>query len=60
MIKIEITKYQLRDLILEGISTEELNSKYDYSSISDMTYMFADCKSLKTIPLLDTSNVINM
>ena len=53
-------KYELRDLILDGITTEELNSKYDYSSITNMSYMFNACKSLKTIPLIDTSNVTNM
>ena len=59
--KIEITnKNELRDLILDGITSEELNSKYDYSSITDMSYMFSDCESLKTIPLIDTSNVRNM
>ena len=59
--KIEITnKHKLRDLILDGITTEELDSKYDYSSITNMSYMFFGCKLLNTIPLLNTSNVTNM
>ena len=54
---IYIIKEELKDLILDGISTEELNSKYDYSRITNMSGMFYDCKSLETIPLLDTSQV---
>ena len=59
--KTKITnKYTLRDLILNRITTHELDSKYDYSSITDMRYMLSGCKSLEMIPLLDTSNVTNM
>jgi len=57
---IKINKAELRDLILDGISSKELNSKYDYSAITDMSYMFNTCSSLKTVPLFDTSNVTDM
>ena len=52
-------KEQLRDLILNGISQEELDNNYDYSKITDMSNMFFNCTSLKEIPLLNTSKVIN-
>jgi surface protein len=55
LIKIE----KLRDLILDGITTEELK-QYDYSRITCMHGMFQNCHMLETIPLLDTSNVTNM
>ena len=59
--KIILTKNkELRDLIIKGITQEELNNNYDYSQITNMSYMFAFCKDLKEIPLLDTSNVTNM
>ena len=32
----------------------------DFEGITDMSYMFRECRSLITIPLLDTSNVTNM
>ena len=32
----------------------------DTSNVTDMSYMFSNCFSLTTIPLLDTSNVTNM
>ena len=32
----------------------------DFKDIKDMSYMFNDCGSLQTIPLIDTSNVGNM
>ena len=32
----------------------------DFNGITDMSYMFRECRSLLTIPLLDTSNVTNM
>jgi len=60
---IKIKKSELRDLILNGITTAELNSKYDYSGITDMSYMFSmfcDSSSLESVPLFDTSNVTNM
>ncbi|MDD2505287.1 MAG: BspA family leucine-rich repeat surface protein [Bacilli bacterium] len=56
----KIDKQQLRDLILNGISSEELNSKYDYSKIIDMSQMFKNCTNLKTVPLFDTSKVTAM
>jgi len=56
----KINKEELRDLILDGISTEELNSKYDYSDILDMSEMFKNCVSLKSVPLFDTKNVTDM
>ncbi len=55
-----INKKELRDLILNGITTKELNNKYDYSNITDMEEIFQYCKNLKSIPKLDTSNVTNM
>jgi len=54
------TKEELRDLILDGITTEdELNEKYDYSSITDLSYMFSGCSSLIEVPLFNTANVTN-
>ena len=32
----------------------------DFEGITDMSYMFRECRSLPTIPLLDTSKVSNM
>jgi surface protein len=58
--KIKLTKMQLRKLIIDGITTEELHQKYDYSDITNMGYMFHNCSKLKTIPLLDTSKVTMM
>jgi len=58
--KPKITKSKFKKLILGGISTEELNSKYDYSHITDMTSLFRNCKSLESVPLFDTSNVTSM
>ena len=54
-----INKKELRELILDGITTEELK-EYDYSLITDMSSIFFNSKSLRTIPYLDTSNVTNM
>ena len=54
-----INKKELKELILNGITTEELK-EYDYSSIADMSCMFEDCYSLTSIPELNTSNVISM
>jgi len=39
MTKIKINKSELRDLILDGITTEELNNKYDYSDVTDTNCM---------------------
>ena len=55
----KINKEELRDLILDGIGTEELKN-YNYSNITNMSYMFEGCSSLKSIPNLDTSNVTDM
>lgn len=57
MKKVVITKEELRDLIVSGISSEELNANYDYSNITDMSYLLAGCKDIKTVPYFDTSNV---
>ncbi len=32
----------------------------DLEGITDMSYMFSECRNLQTIPLIDTSNVANM
>jgi surface protein len=62
--KIVIDKYDLKSIILSIQDNEEelrnFNNKYDYSNITDMSFMFSDCKSLKTIPKLNTINVTNM
>ena len=57
---IKTDKNKLKELVLDGISTEELNSKYDYSQVTDMSRMFSGCSELKTIPDLCTSQVTNM
>ena len=54
-----LNKKELKNLILNGITTEELKG-YNYSHITDMSDMFYSCKSLTSIPELDTSNVIIM
>ena len=59
MIKL-YNKYDLRDLILKGITSEELNAKYDYSGITDMRDLFFGCKVLHEIPMINTENVTNM
>ena len=58
--KAKIDKRKLVFLVSKGISTEDLNKYYDYSSITDMSYLFAGFKSIKSIPFIDTSNVTNM
>jgi len=58
--KTKIDKKKLRSLILDGISTDELNSFYDYSDIRDMCWLFERCQNLESIPLLDTINVNSM
>jgi len=57
---IKVNKVQLRNLIRDGISTEELNSRYDYSHIIDMSYLCEDLDSIVSVPFLDTKNVIDM
>ena len=32
----------------------------DFEGVTDMSYMFSECKNIKTIPQIDTSNVVNM
>jgi len=49
-------KEDLRRLILE----EKDLSKYDYSSITDMSGLLYRCSKITKIPQLDTSNVTNM
>ena len=55
-------KEQLRNLILNGISQDDLDNNYDYSQITDMSYMFQGCKSLERIEFLqiNTKNVKTM
>ena len=38
----------------------EIPDWVDWSNIRDMSYMFYNCNSLQTIPLIDTSNVTDM
>lgn len=33
---------------------------YDFNGVTDMSYMFADCGNLQTIPAIDTSEVTDM
>ena len=54
-----VNKEQLKELILNGITTEELKD-YDYSSVTGMNNMFENCTLVYTIPCLDTSNVTDM
>ena len=54
----KMDRRELRELILRGITTEELKA-YDYSDITDMSYMFTHCMSLTSIPWLDIANVTN-
>ena len=71
-IKIE-NKNELSKIILSASNTlteyeykifcDDFNDKYDYSSITDMRYLFSNTdlnKNLKFIPKLNTSNVIDM
>ena len=55
-----IDKEELKQLVLDGITTKDLNDNYDYSHIGDMNKIFKNCKSLVTIPELDTKNVTDM
>lgn len=38
----------------------EIPSYYDFSNVTDMSYMFSQCSRLTSVPLFDTSNVTNM
>ena len=53
------------DVANEGIKLaystfSKVPSYYDFSNVTDMSYMFANCNELKKVPLLDTSKVNNM
>jgi surface protein len=65
------TKYDLRKLILSGEFDDPIQVKntehicnngivYDYSHISDLSFLFDECHSLSFIPPFDTSNVSDM
>jgi surface protein len=65
------TNCELRDIILSGEFDNPIQVKnnehickngtiYDYSSITDMSFMFDSCRPFTTIPLFDTSNVTDM
>lgn len=41
------------DLILVGITSEELNLKYDYSNVTYMDSMFRGCFELKKLNMLN-------
>lgn len=43
-----------------GVSVDDLIQPNDTENVTDMTYMFYNCSSLESIPLLDTSKVTNM
>ena len=44
-----------------GKSTfREVPDIYDFSNVTDMSYMFSDCSSLQSIPNLNASNATNM
>ena len=45
-------------MILSGATSEEIG-EFDYSHISDMSYLFHNSRLL-TMPMIDTSNVTNM
>ena len=53
------------DVANEGIKLaystfSKVPSYYDFSNVTDMSYMFANCNKLSKVPLLDTSKVTNM
>jgi hypothetical protein len=50
---------ELRKIIENGISTEKLNSEYDYSHITDMSGLMEN-STITKCPTLDLTNVINM
>jgi len=55
-----ISKYELYELIMDGITLDELDANYDYSHITNMSYLFRNCETLKSVPEFDTSNVTNI
>ena len=44
----------------KGTSLDDIVKELDTSKVTDMSYMFNECKYLTTIPQLDTSSCINM
>jgi surface protein len=56
----KIDREYLRELIMGGISSDELNSNYDYSHIRNMNYLLTNIHHIKTIPFLKTENVTTM
>jgi surface protein len=65
------TKEELKFIILSGKFDNAIQVKnnehicqdgsiYDYSSITDISWMFHNCSNLQTIPLFDTSNITDM
>ena len=55
--KIDVEKYGVK---LSNSTFKEIPDFYDFSNSTNMSYMFQNCGSLQTIPLIDTSNVTNM
>lgn len=53
-------KNVLRALIIDGITSRELNNNYDYSSITDMEGLFLAAGELTSIPKLYTDRVTTM
>ena len=51
---------ELKKIVKSGISSDDLNTRYDYSRVTDMSYLFAGENRLEEIPFLITSNVRNM
>jgi hypothetical protein len=57
--KQKIDMNELRNLIENGISTEELHQMYDYSEITLMQSLM-ECSSITKCPTLDLTNVTGM
>lgn len=51
-------RYLFADMTLEN--ADELIAGIDTSKVTGMSYLFSNCKNLKTVPLFDTSKVIYM
>jgi surface protein len=67
IIKQKISKYEKQisnnSLYTDSKEIIDLNTcmeNYDYSSITDMSYLMSDCIHIKHMVFLDTSNVTNM
>ena len=41
-------------------SFTEIPDYFDFSDVTDMSYIFKECENLKTIPKIDSSNVTNL